>query len=275
MDSTLGKLIIWPDRETLRKTMPECFRASFGTKVALIIDCFEVFIERPSNLLARASTWSSYKHHNTIKILLGIAPQGVVTFVSEPWGGRVSDKHLTEQCGVLNNLLPGDIVLADRGFDIAESVGVMQAKLHIPAFTKGKSQLSAIEVEETRTIANVRIHVERVIGNVRQTDSILQRLPLSLQNSFQPPVDTANTSDCGDVLQLMVTVVESVAVMNLYISPDDLVKYEAVRKCVPHTAVGGTCSTKWSHHGTSLGIYEHVCPGKTDTGLFDVILSPV
>jgi hypothetical protein len=42
----------------------------------------------------------------------------------------------------------------------------MQANLHIPAVTKGKIQLSAIEVTETRTIANVRIHVERVIGTV-------------------------------------------------------------------------------------------------------------
>ena len=65
-------------------------------------------------------------------------------------------------------------MLADRGFDITELVGVMQAKLHIPAFTKGKDQLSTIEVEEMRTIANVRIQVERVIGNVRQKYSILQ-----------------------------------------------------------------------------------------------------
>lgn len=49
-----------------------------------------------------------------------------------------------------------------------------QAKLHLPAFTKGKKQLSALEVEETRTIANVRIHVERIIGNVHQKYSILQ-----------------------------------------------------------------------------------------------------
>jgi len=40
-------------------------------------------------------------------------------------------------------------MLADCGFDIAESVGTMQARLHIPAFTKGKSQLTATEVEET------------------------------------------------------------------------------------------------------------------------------
>ena len=58
------------------------------------------------------------------------------------------------------------MVLADRGFDISESVGIMQARLHIPSFTKGKDQLSALEVEETRAIANVRIHVERVIGAV-------------------------------------------------------------------------------------------------------------
>jgi len=87
---------------------------------------------------------------------------------------RVSDKHLTEKSGLLQKLLPDDIVLVDRGFDIAESVGIMQARLHIPAFTKGKNQLTATEVEETRSIANVRIHVKCVIGCVRQKFTILQ-----------------------------------------------------------------------------------------------------
>ena len=135
MDLRLQDLIIWPDRDVLQKTMPVCFQTSFGKKVAVIIDCFEIFIDKPSNLSARASTWSNYKHHNTAKVLLGISPQGVVSFVSECWGGRVSDKYLTEHCGILKKLLPGDIVLADRGFDIAELVAMMQAQLHIPAFT--------------------------------------------------------------------------------------------------------------------------------------------
>ena len=173
MDIRLKCLIIWPERENLQKTMPNCFRSSFGKKVAIVIDCFEIFLERPSNLKARSSTWSNYKHRNTAKVLLGIVPQGAVAFVSECWGGRVTDKRLTEKSGILKKLLPGDIVLADRGFDISESVGMMQARLHIPAFTRGKDQLSAIEIEETRTIANVRIHVERVIGMVRQKYSIL------------------------------------------------------------------------------------------------------
>ena len=47
---------MWPDRDILQKTMPTCFQESFGKKVAIIIDCFEIFIDRPSNLSARAST---------------------------------------------------------------------------------------------------------------------------------------------------------------------------------------------------------------------------
>ena len=51
----------------------------------------------------------------------------MVSFVSKAWGGRTSDKYITEHYKVLDHLIPGDVILADRGFNIAESVGVMQA----------------------------------------------------------------------------------------------------------------------------------------------------
>ena len=31
---------------------------------------------------------------------------------------------VTEQCGLLKKILPGDVLLADRGFNIKESVAV-------------------------------------------------------------------------------------------------------------------------------------------------------
>ncbi|XP_046845616.1 uncharacterized protein LOC124439434 [Xenia sp. Carnegie-2017] len=88
MFSSMKFLIHWPDREQLRLTLPMCFRERCSS-CAVIIDCFEVFIDRPSDFLARAHTWSSYKHHNTAKFLIGITPQGTVSFISKAWGGSV------------------------------------------------------------------------------------------------------------------------------------------------------------------------------------------
>ena len=67
-------------------------------------------------------------------------------------------------------------MLADRGFTVHEQVWFHQAELNIPAFTRGKKQLEPVDVEETRKIANVRIHVERVIGILGQKYTILQAL---------------------------------------------------------------------------------------------------
>ena len=88
----LKPLIIWPDREVLRKTLPMDFN-KYCPNCVVIIDCFEIFLHRPLNPLARAQTFSSYEPHNTVKYLIGITPQGTVSFISEGWGGRVSDKH--------------------------------------------------------------------------------------------------------------------------------------------------------------------------------------
>ena len=64
-------------------------------------------------------------------------------------------------------------MLADRGFDIQDSVGLMCAEVKIPAFTKGRCQLDARDVEMTRKIAHLPIHVERVIGTIRNKYAIL------------------------------------------------------------------------------------------------------
>ena len=179
MYNRMKPLIKWPSREVLRETMPMEFRTHFKS-CAVIIDCFEVFIERPSSLKARAQTWSNYKHHNTVKFLIGIAPQGVITYISKGWGGRVSDLYLTNNCGFLQQLMPGDCVLADRGFTIHEGAGLYYAEVKIPPFTRGKRQLDRVEIEKSRQLSAVRILVERIIGLVRQKYSILNStLPIN------------------------------------------------------------------------------------------------
>ena len=159
----LKPCIRWPDKETVRKTLPIAFQKHY-LKVRCIIDCTEVFIERPTSLRARAQTYSNYKKHNTIKFLIG----------------RVSDKELTQESGFLSKLEPTDEIMADRGF-LIEELALQEAKLTIPAFTKGKKQLSQKDVELSRQIANVRIHVEHVIGLLKNGYTILKsRLPITL-----------------------------------------------------------------------------------------------
>ena len=209
-DSRLSPLVYWPDRNQLSETMPMCFQQAFSKKVTVVIDCFEVLIDRPANLLARAQTFSSYKNLNTKKVLIGITPQGTVSFISQAWGGRTSEKYLTENCGLLDKLMPGDRIMADRGFIIAESVGLKQVKLVMPAFTKGKTQLDPVNFEKTRGIASVRIHVERVIGLLWRKYTILQStLPtdfLACNESGPPeskvPVINRITRVCSALINL-------------------------------------------------------------------------
>ena len=92
----------------------------------------------------------------------------------------MSDQYLTQSCGILEHLLPGDLVLADRGFNVQESASLFCAEVKLPPFTKGKRQLSQCEVDRARQLSRVRIHVERVIGLLRQKYKILSgTLPIN------------------------------------------------------------------------------------------------
>ena len=166
MSRELKSLIIWPDQQTIRKHLPQCFKPTYA-KATCIIDCSEVFIERATSFSARSETYSNYKNHNTAKFLVAVNPTGAIVFISKCWGGRASDKHITSNCGLLDHLIHGDVVLADRGFDISEDLALRGVTLAIPAFTKGKSQLSQREVEMSRVLSNVRIHVERAIRRIK------------------------------------------------------------------------------------------------------------
>ena len=108
----LKQLIVWPDPVTLRENLPASFKEKFSS-VVCIIDCFKIFIERPQSFQARAATYSNYKKHNTVKIIIGITPTGSISFISKAWGGRVSDKVITQKSGFLNKIKYGDVVMAD------------------------------------------------------------------------------------------------------------------------------------------------------------------
>ncbi|XP_022808002.1 uncharacterized protein LOC111345016 [Stylophora pistillata] len=157
--------------------MPLEFSRSPSTRV--IIDCTEVFIEVLSLMKSRSETWSNYKRHNTFKVLVGVSPNGQVIFISKLWGGRVSDKVITQQSGILDLFDVRDNIMADRGFHIKDILppGV---DLNFPPFKGTRKQMTAKEVQDTAKIASVRIHVKRAIGRIKNYHILDGVLPINL-----------------------------------------------------------------------------------------------
>lgn len=142
MAEVLRPAIKWPSKEATLRFMPKFFKRRFR-KCRCVIDCTEIFIHRPSHMTSRSQSWSNYKHNNTMKYLIGITPAGAISFLSEGWGGRASDKRMTKESGFYDLVEFRDEIIADRGFLISDELAARGATLRVPAFTKGKRQLSA------------------------------------------------------------------------------------------------------------------------------------
>ena len=56
----------------------------------------------------------------------------------------MSDVHLTENCGLIENLIPRYVILVDRGFTIQERVGMYCAEV------QGMKQLSQCKADTSR-----------------------------------------------------------------------------------------------------------------------------
>lgn len=98
--------------------------------------------------------------------MVGITPNGAVSYVSSAYGGSESDRQIIERSSLLNEgkFDAGDSIMADRGILVQDLFANQNVSVNTPTLLKGKSQLEPEDVVRDRTVASKRIHVERVIG---------------------------------------------------------------------------------------------------------------
>ena len=160
--------------------MKDTYKKKYYPKCCVIIDCTECFIETPSSLDVATQCWSQYKHHTTIKFLVGITPNGAVSYLSHCYGGRASDKFIIGDSKFLSMLRPGDQVMADRGFKIQEELAFYQCSLAIPPSKHNDLQMTSAAVRETSKIANVRIYVEQAIKRMKEFRILHDEIPANV-----------------------------------------------------------------------------------------------
>ena len=174
----LHGLIYWPTQEEISLYYPECFLKF--PRVRAIIDCTEIPLQRPSIAKANSQIYSNYKSRPTAKVLVACTPGGTVSFISKSAGGAMTDKKLVMLSGILEKFEPLDVCLADRGFNIQELLAPYQVKLIIPPFLKKNQQFDTKDCIKTKQVANARIHVERVIGRLKEFQILKGDFPLDM-----------------------------------------------------------------------------------------------
>lgn len=178
MYNTFKKLDIFPDRETDNKRIPKVFKHFKNIRV--IIDGFEVRTQKPKDYREQGNVYSNYKASATHKFLVGIHVCGGVCFLSDSFEGSVSDREIFRKCGIFSHLKKDDLIMADRGFNIADICNEKGCKIVIPPFLNGRDKLTTDEVNMTRSIASARIHVERTIGRIKEFRILQKVIPKTL-----------------------------------------------------------------------------------------------
>ncbi|XP_020625579.1 uncharacterized protein LOC110062972 [Orbicella faveolata] len=157
-----------------------CAPSSFSefTSCRIVIDCTDVEIAVLGLMSLQNATYASYRGMNSFKVIVRVTPNAVITIVSKSYPGSISDKAIVQQSGLLNHLVAGDMVLADKGF-LIHDILPNDVSLNIPPFLNN-GVFTESEAKKTKSIARARIHVEK--ANARLKDfKILTFIPSYLR----------------------------------------------------------------------------------------------
>lgn len=174
------KYFMFPERQVFWKHLPKVFRRFKNVRCS--VDCTEFFCQMPRDYAQQGNTYSSYKHHTTMKCLIAVNPNGAACYVSDLYEGSIDDVEIFKQCGILDHINPNDLLLVDKGFTVQHLLLAKQATIEIPAFLGKRDKFTKEEILATKRIAKARIHVERFNERLKKFRLLDRTIPLNLSH---------------------------------------------------------------------------------------------
>ena len=159
------ELDIRSTKELVDTYMPSGFKRQYAT-TRVIVDGMEVPIKKPGKPIAQQVTYSTYKNRNTLKVLVGITPGRLASYVTPAYGGSTSDRILVERGDLPQRCDPDNSITSDKGFNVQDIFAPYNVKVNIPTFLRKKNQLSTKEVHRDKKYLNTTLCFKK---NVKPT----------------------------------------------------------------------------------------------------------
>ncbi|XP_069356230.1 uncharacterized protein [Maniola hyperantus] len=181
---------LWINRDAVSYYMPLDFSDKYpDTRV--IIDAIECPIQKPCLPTTQQITFSMLKNRNTVKLLIGIAPSGLITYISPCYGGSASDRQIIERSSILNKFEFNDEVMVNEGLNVQDIFLAHRVKVNMTTFSRKRNQI----LTRDRKIVSKRVHVERIIGMLKTYKILTQAMTQT---------ETALASDITFIVAMLV-----------------------------------------------------------------------
>ena len=82
------------------------------------------------------------KYHNTLKLLVCVAPNSAITFILKAYIGRINDKAITLKSKFLVIIPRYSIIMADQGFNIVDDCVAHCIHFIVPPGRRGVTQMT-------------------------------------------------------------------------------------------------------------------------------------
>ncbi|XP_008435149.1 uncharacterized protein LOC103481468 [Poecilia reticulata] len=207
----LGSVRIWMTRAQVRKMMTPIVR-QYCLCTRVILACTELRCEI-GEMKTISETLLRKRKCVTYKALVGIAPCGVITFVSKLFSDSITNDELTRLSGILKLLEPGDEVMAPKNFHIDNLLKNVGAKL--VAFPANSEDGISSNQRRAWNVARLHALVHCVIKRIKGNRLLESTIPFTLAGTvnqiwscccfmanYQGPLDPEREKWISDVKTL-------------------------------------------------------------------------